>query len=218
MRKPAGRPLTPDDWARAALRAIARGGVDAVAVEPIAAELGATKGSFYWHFKNRDALIEAALREWERWGVDAVIEMLEREPDPARRLKTLFATAFDMKPSDRATEVALLAKVDHPGARRAVRRVSQRRITYMAEQLEMLGCDPGEARDRAVLLGYLFVGYLQTAHVAPRAISSDSRRRRVELILETLVAGERPARSAVRKRAFGSSGGPRWRSRTRRAE
>ena len=47
----------------AAFRALARGGVDSIAVEPIAAELGATKGSFYWHFKNRDSLV-AALDEW----------------------------------------------------------------------------------------------------------------------------------------------------------
>jgi len=43
------RPLSPDDWARTALAAIARGGIGAVAVETVAAALGATKGSFYWH-------------------------------------------------------------------------------------------------------------------------------------------------------------------------
>ena len=58
VRKPRPGPLTPGDWARAALAAIARGGIAAVAVESIAADLGATKGSFYWHFKNRDALIQ----------------------------------------------------------------------------------------------------------------------------------------------------------------
>jgi AcrR family transcriptional regulator len=47
MCEPGRRPLSPDDWARAALAAIARGGVGAVAVETVAAELGATKGSFY---------------------------------------------------------------------------------------------------------------------------------------------------------------------------
>src|SRR5437660_5551983 len=89
MRKAGQRPLTPDDWAEAALAAIARGGVDAVAVETVAAELGATKGSFYWHFKNRDALIQAALDLWEQRGTEAVIEEFEREPDPATRLKKI---------------------------------------------------------------------------------------------------------------------------------
>ena len=138
MRKPDQRPLSPDDWARAALAAIARGGVDAVAVETVAAELGATKGSFYWHFKNRDALIQAALDRWEHGRTDAVIEELEREPDPATRLTKLLAAAFERGPADRA-EIALLANPDHPAALRAVRRVAERRIAYISQQLRALG-------------------------------------------------------------------------------
>src|SRR4051794_41764716 len=62
------RQLTAEDWTQAALDALARGGVAAVAVEPIAKSLGATKGSFYWHFADRNALLESALDLWERRG------------------------------------------------------------------------------------------------------------------------------------------------------
>ncbi|WP_412543871.1 TetR/AcrR family transcriptional regulator [Longispora sp. K20-0274] len=58
------RRLTAEDWAEAALLAFAEGGLAAVAVEPIATRLGATKGSFYWHFPHRDALVVAALALW----------------------------------------------------------------------------------------------------------------------------------------------------------
>ncbi|MEU8610821.1 helix-turn-helix domain-containing protein [Actinoplanes sp. NPDC048791] len=68
--------LTADDWTSAALEAMAGGGLAAVAVEPLAARLGATKGSFYWHFANRDALIEAAVLRWERDHTEAVIGSL----------------------------------------------------------------------------------------------------------------------------------------------
>jgi AcrR family transcriptional regulator len=192
MRKPGQRPLSPDDWARAALAALARGGVGAVAVETVAAELGATKGSFYWHFKNRDALIQAALDRWEHEGTDAVIEELEREPDPATRLKKLLAAAFELGPTDRA-EIALLAHPDHPAALRAVRRVTERRIIYISQQLEALGWDPGEALDRAMLMYYVYAGYLQMTHVAPDMIGGDARRRHVELVFDALAAGELPA-------------------------
>ncbi len=191
MRKPGQRPLTPDDWAKAALVAIARGGVDAVAVESIAAELGATKGSFYWHFTNRDALIQAALDRWEREGTDSVIDDLEHEPDPVRRLRKVLAAAFERGPADRA-EVALLANPGHPAAVRAVRRVAERRITYISRQLEALGWDPASALDRAVLMYYVYTGYLQMAHVAPQVITEDARRRRVELIFDALAAGAPP--------------------------
>jgi AcrR family transcriptional regulator len=187
MRKLRNGPLTREDWTAAALDAIARGGIDAVAVEPLATKLGATKGSFYWHFKNRAALIQAALDEWERRYTDAVIEELEPEADPADRLKKLFAMTSEMEPEHRAIEIALLAKPDHPVARRAVRRVTQRRIKYMAQQLERLGWDPSLALDRAVLMSYLFVGYLVTTHVAPRVGGGGSPQRYAQLIFETVV-------------------------------
>ena len=56
--------LSAQDWARAAVKAIANGGLAAVAVEPLARTLGVTKGSFYAHFRNRDELVTAALAEW----------------------------------------------------------------------------------------------------------------------------------------------------------
>ena len=53
--------LSADDWALAALDVIAEQGLAAVAVEPLARRLGVTKGSFYWHFPSREALLVAAL-------------------------------------------------------------------------------------------------------------------------------------------------------------
>jgi AcrR family transcriptional regulator len=194
VRKTGQLPLSPDDWAKAALAAIARGGVSAVAVETVAAELGATKGSFYWHFRNRDALIQAALDRWERDRTDAVIEDLDREPDPATRLRKLLTAAFALGPTDRA-EIALLANPDHPAALRAVRRVAERRISYISRQLEALGWPSDDALDRAMLMYYVYVGYLQMAHVAPEVIGGDARRRQVELTFAALAAGELPDRA-----------------------
>jgi len=195
VRKPRPGPLTPDDWAKAALANIARGGIAAVAVENVAADLGATKGSFYWHFKNRDALIQAALDMWEQSRTESVIEDLEHEPDPAKRLRKLLEAAFERSPADRA-EVALLANPEHPAAVAAVRRVAERRISYIAQQLEKLGWEQGEARDRSVVLYYIYAGYLQMAHVAPDVTGDDARRRQVSLILATLIADPSQIRAA----------------------
>jgi AcrR family transcriptional regulator len=207
VRKAGQRSLTPDDWARAALAAIARGGVAAVAVESAAAELGATKGSFYWHFTSRDALIQAALDRWERRRTEAVIDELEQLPNPAARLRKLLEAAFERGPADRA-EIALLASPGHPAAVAAVRRVAERRISYIAEQLGNLGWRPGEARDRAVLLYYVYVGYLQMAHVAPDVITGGARQRHLNLVFDTLIAGQVPAKTG-RMRARDPSSGSR---------
>src|SRR4051794_41809345 len=57
--------LAREDWLRAARLALLRGGVEAVRPEKIARDLQVTKGSFYWHFRNREDLLEALLHEWE---------------------------------------------------------------------------------------------------------------------------------------------------------
>src|SRR5690606_14615731 len=54
-----------DDWSNAAAVATAAGGIDAVRVEALARRLGVTKGSFYWHFADRSALLDAVLTRWE---------------------------------------------------------------------------------------------------------------------------------------------------------
>ena len=57
--------LTPFDWTIAGIAALAEGGVDAVRVERLAKRLGASKGSFYWHFADRPALLQSMLALWE---------------------------------------------------------------------------------------------------------------------------------------------------------
>ncbi len=56
--------LSDQAWIDAALNKLAAGNIDDVRVEALARELGVTKGSFYWHFKNRKALLERMLDSW----------------------------------------------------------------------------------------------------------------------------------------------------------
>ena len=80
--------LSAEDWARAALDVIAEQGLAAVAVEPLARRLGVTKGSFYWHFPSREALLVAALQRWEKTEQETVFGKMEggiRSAGPAAR-------------------------------------------------------------------------------------------------------------------------------------
>lgn len=122
--------LSADDWAQAALDLIAEQGVGAVAVEPLARRLGVTKGSFYWHFPSRDALLQAALERWELFEQEQVFGSLEDVPDPSARLRALFQlVAHEVKPHAIYSE--LLKALDHPAVRPVIDRVSQRRLDYL---------------------------------------------------------------------------------------
>ena len=68
------RRLTRDDWLKAALRSCERG-IESIKVAPLAADMGVTTGSFYWHFKNRRELLEALLAYWEREMTDVAIDV-----------------------------------------------------------------------------------------------------------------------------------------------
>ena len=48
-------------------------------IEPLAQALGVTRGGFYWHFKDRQALLDELLDTWERRSTDEVLERVERE-------------------------------------------------------------------------------------------------------------------------------------------
>src|ERR1700733_11197537 len=79
-------------WIEQGLRALAAGGPDAVRIEPLAHTLGVTRGGFYWHFEDRNALLDEMLDAWERATTDMVIERVERDGGDARaRLRRTFA-------------------------------------------------------------------------------------------------------------------------------
>ncbi|MFI6490994.1 TetR/AcrR family transcriptional regulator [Streptomyces sp. NPDC050564] len=164
--------LSAHDWADAALAAIGEGGgLAAVAVEPLAARLGATKGSFYWHFDNREALIEAALARWVEADTEEIIATLETEPDPEKRLRRLLTEVTEPAGTD-PLEVSLLASTDHPQVAAALRQVTERRIGYLSGLFTELGLAEDEARRRGLLAYSFYLGHTQLGHAVPSALPS----------------------------------------------
>src|SRR5262245_54361801 len=173
--------LSREDWAEAALEAIAEGGLAAVAVVPLAERLGATKGSFYWHFPNREALVEAALAAWEQTTTSAVIAEIEAaSADPRQQLRLLFKRVTELAARDRI-ELALLATADHPTVRQALERVTRRRIDFAAELFQRLGLPRADAKRRALLAYSTYLGYAQLVHATPQLLPQTQTARRAYL-------------------------------------
>lgn len=163
------RQLTAHDWAATALAALGQGGAAAVAIEPLAKRLGATRGSFYWHFSSRGDLVRAALALWERRETEDVIAWVEAIDGPRERLRALLLGAL-RSTTDAAwadVELALQASVDDPDVAEALERVTRRRLDYLADQFAALGHDPDAARERAVMSYSAFLGHAQLVHATP---------------------------------------------------
>ncbi|WP_328712137.1 TetR/AcrR family transcriptional regulator [Nocardia salmonicida] len=163
--KPSRR-LNAEDWITAAIAALGESGLTGIAVEPLAKRLGATKGSFYWHFKDRGALVDAVLARWEQLGTDDVIARLDELPDPVERLRLLFTEVIEYATEGRE-ELALLAAIDQPVVADAMQRVAARRIEYVAAQLQLLAVPAAQASTRAAVAVGIYHGINQLARVAP---------------------------------------------------
>src|SRR5215475_8430911 len=173
--------LSRQDWVDAALAAIAEGGLAAVAVVPLAERLGATKGSFYWHFPNREALVEAALAAWEQKTTSSVIAEIDAASQEARQqLRLLFKRVTELAARDRI-ELALLATADHPTVRPVLDRVTRRRIDFAAELFQRLGFPRAEAKRRALLAYSAYLGYAQLIHATPQLLPRTEPARRAYL-------------------------------------
>ncbi len=165
----AGR-LDTDAWVRAAGLQLANAGIDGVRVELIAKRLGVTKGSFYWHFKDRDALLAAILHDWRSNATMAIIDSLEKSGAPAEaRLRRVLELPLRRTLHDEVGRgIRLWARTD-PRAAQAIEEIDGLRRRYIAGLYQQLGCEPQIAQAYAALV----YGYTRTGTGVPAAIVPD---------------------------------------------
>ncbi len=146
-------------WIEEGLRVLAAGGPDAVRVEALAQVLGVTKGGFYGHFVDRNALLEEMLDTWERKAIDEVLERVERQGGDARaRLRRAGALTFsrELLPVDLA--VRDWARRD-PAVAERLRRVDNRRMDHLRLLFGAICPDEDEVEARSMLAFSLVIGH-----------------------------------------------------------
>jgi AcrR family transcriptional regulator len=145
-------------WIEQGLRALAAGGPDAVRIESLAQALGVTKGGFYWHFDDRQALLNEMLDTWERASIDEVLQRVESEGGDARRkVRRAGALTFSRRllPIDLA--VRDWSRRDETVAER-LRRVDNRRMDYLRVQFATFCADAADVEARSTLAFSLAIG------------------------------------------------------------
>jgi AcrR family transcriptional regulator len=155
----AKKSLDRQAWIEGAFNLLGEKGEVGVRVEPLAKRLGVTKGSFYWHFRDRRALLDAVLIHWESRETTRFIELVEAGGGgPADRLKALFGAVLSNE-SGLGAELAVRdwARRDRKTSD-IVLAVDNRRGAYIEERFGEMGLNADEARARASLLYGLVVG------------------------------------------------------------
>lgn len=190
--------LDATSWVDAGIQILVRESIEHVRVERIAAQLGVTKGSFYWHFKDRADLHSAILERWLQKATIGVRERVEREYAGAEeRLLRLLELPFWSPRAARSADLELAIRAwsrRSTTARRAVAKVDEVRLEYLTRQFLDLKFTADEAVSRAHL-AYGFMRYLGQLHDVEEA----TERRIIRDCYECLLAPV-PTAGGPRKR------------------
>ena len=179
--------LSAADWERAALDLIAEQGIGAMAIEPLARRMGITKGSFYWHFSSREALLEQALLRWEEHDGRNLNASLGEIDNPRDRLISFFRRVGKEKLTHEVYS-ELCAAAGHPHVEPVLERVAERRMAHLSAAFEEMGFDPIRARNQARLTYSVYLGFLQLQrqHQTP-SLSSEEFDAYIEHVIATLI-------------------------------
>jgi AcrR family transcriptional regulator len=148
-----------------------------VKVEPLAADLGVTTGSFYHHFRKRQDLLDAVLADWETQNSEPLFAAVrEAGPDPDARLDALFDAWLAESDYDPAYDSAVRgwARTSKP-VEAAVHRVDARRIELLKSIFLGFGYDENRAFIRARITYFHQVGYYAMEIVEDRAVRARLR-------------------------------------------
>lgn len=153
-------------------------------IEALAASLGVSKGGFYWHFANRQALLDESLDTWERAAVEDVIARVDAEPGDGRsKIRRL----FDLAPGARSDFAVEMALRDSSRRDRAIAgrlgRMDKRRLTWLRGLFGEFCPDEEDAAARSMLAYSLLIGgYFIVAHPGGR-----TRRQMLQLAVDRLL-------------------------------
>jgi len=179
--------LSAGDWEQQALVLIAEKGIRAVAVESLAARMGVTKGSFYWHFQNRESLLEQSLIRWEKHDAANLHTSLSAIDDPRERLRSFFRRTGREKLTHNVYSSLCMAS-DHPQVEPLLERVAERRMKHIEKAYEEIGFDSRAASHRARLTYSAYLGFLQLQkqHQTP-SLSSEEFEAYMTHVIATLI-------------------------------
>lgn len=152
--------LDREAWIAAAFDILAEEGLAGLRVEVLAKRLEVTKGSFYWHFKDRSDLFQSVLLSWKEGRIQDILKQTSNEPggelEQIHRVIGLYAAS----PSRRGMliELAVREWAQRDAAAAAiVAEVDRQRLVCARDLFLARGMSMREASSRSLLLyAYVF--------------------------------------------------------------
>ena len=162
--------LSRKSWLNAAFTTLYEEGIDQVRIERLAKKLNVTKGSFYWHFKNRTELLDALIEYWNEEMTKTVLENAKTfHGDPVDRI---FYTLKDIISNERTLyDPVVRAWANHdPRAKKYVEKVDKLRLGFLIELFKDAGFDEEESEVRARMMYYYVLGEAYVTRKETKAV------------------------------------------------
>jgi AcrR family transcriptional regulator len=170
--------LSKEEWLARSLEVLGKKGASELTVESLAQKLGVTKGSFYWHFKNRDNFFLQLIEYWDEHFTQTVIaEISGLNVPPEKRLLELMRLVLS-KRLDRL-EMPVRAWAQHnPALAPLVRSVDRHRISFVRSLFLEMEFDEDEAEMRTrIFLTYMITQRFLLPSTAGSKQFADLRKR-----------------------------------------
>ena len=157
------RRLTREDWVNGAIRFLSEHSVGSLRLDLLVAQMGVTKGSFYWHFESRKALLNAVLESWQTRTTRDVETWLQNTAESAaERIRRLLHLGISSRPDVPGGPLELSlrdwARRD-PRVNKVIMRVDVERQRILKNLYLESGLDEKMAEDQAFLhMSYVIGG------------------------------------------------------------
>ena len=146
--------LSREVWLEKALDVVSRAGGAKLRIDNLVKDVGVTKGSFYWHFKNRDEFVYSLIDYWhERYTLTVSDYLDEYEGSAKEKLRKLMEMVFvgQLTRHDLAIRTWAIAE---PKLQKLVKRTDDHRLNYLRKLFRGIGFD----KDGADLRARVFLG------------------------------------------------------------
>jgi len=152
--------LDRNEWIEAATEVLAEQGMEGMRVEVLAKSFGVTKGSFYWHFKDRQDLFNAVLQVWKEGRIRDIDKQTNATPGKEREQLTHVIEVYSANRNRKGISIELAvrdwARRDAQAAA-VVEEVDTHRLECTRKLFVASGLSDAEAKSRSLLLyAYVF--------------------------------------------------------------
>lgn len=149
-------------WLDAAKQALIASGVDAVKIQPLANGLNISRTSFYWFFKDRRALLDALLEEWDAKNTGAFAEACSAYAETiSEAVLNLIVVFHDKARFEPQLDFAIRGWAHQSDAvAMRVHEADEARLAAIRAMFERFGFEGGEADVRARTVYLTQIGYI----------------------------------------------------------